>query len=468
MSWLKTKLSDWRGRSRYREVLRVGLPLLLSSAAVTVMEFTDRAFLSNYSLAAISAATPAGLAALVPMVLLSGVSGFAGVFIAQYVGAGMPRRIGGVLWQAIYFSILAGLLTAALAGLAEPIFAWSGHAPEVQHLEVVYFRILSIGAGLHILGVGLSAFFTGRGVTRPVLAVNLVGMLFNVPLDYALIYGAWGFPEMGIAGAGYATVSSWGLILILYALLIFTPAHERVYGLLRALRPDVMLFRRLLRFGVPAGLQSTVDLLGFLFFLFVVGRIGTAELAATNIVININALAFMPAYGFSIGVSTLVGQALGRGTPDQARAAVWSAVHLMLVYTALVDLVYIVWPERLIGIFIPEGADQADYAAVIAVSTVLLRIVSLYVFMDALYMIFAGALRGAGDTRFVMWSLAAASLTVMVLPVYILVERLHLGIIAAWLCVLLFIAVLCAICAWRYAGGKWQHMRLLEREPPLT
>ena len=468
MTALATRIAEWRSRCRYREVLRVGLPLMLSHAVVTVMEFTDRIFLSNYSLAAISAATPAGIMALVPIVLLSGISGFAGVFIAQYVGAGTPRHIGGVLWQAIYFSMLAGLLTAALAGLAEPIFSWSGHAPEVQRLEIVYFRILSLGAGMHIIGIGLAAFFTGRGITGPVLAVNAAGMLFNVPLDYALIYGVWGFPELGIAGAAYATVASWGLILLLYAMLVFTPANDRAFRVLRGLRPDVALFRRLLRFGVPAGLQATVDILGFLFFIFIIGRIGTAELAATNIVININALAFMPVYGFSLGVSTLVGQAMGRARPDHARAAIWSAVHLMLIYTLLIDVLYIAWPEQLIALYVPSGREHTDFSAVISISTILLRIVSMYVFMDALYMIFAGALRGAGDTHFVMWSLAAAVVAAFVLPVYILIERLHFGIVAAWLCVLVFIAVLCAICLWRYVSGRWQSMRLLEQEPPLT
>ncbi len=466
LTFAHSKFAAWRGRSRYREVLRVGLPLMLSHAVVTLMEFTDRAFLSNYSLNAISAATPAGIAALVPIVLLSGISGFAGVFIAQYIGAGTPQRIGGVLWQAIYFALLSGLMTVALAGLAEPIFAWGGHAPTVQRLEIIYFRILCLGAGLHILGIGLSAFFTGRGSTGPVLAVNAAGLLFNVPLDYALIYGAWGFPELGIAGAACATVASWGVMLILYAVLIFTPANARAFHLLQNLRPDAALLRRLLRFGVPAGLQGTVDILGFLFFIFIVGRIGTAELAATNIVININALAFMPVFGFSLGVSTLVGQAIGRGAPDQARAAVWSAVHLMLLYTLAVDILYIGWPQRLIALYVPEAHALTDFAAVIAISTVLLRIVSVYVFMDALYMIFTGALRGAGDTHFVMWSLGSAVVLVFVLPVYILVERLHIGIVGAWLCLLLFIAVLCTICAARYAGGRWEKIRLLERQPP--
>jgi MATE family multidrug resistance protein len=462
LSGLQNRLSAWRSRSRYRDVLRVGLPLLLSNAAVTVMEFTDRAFLSNYSLEAISAVTPAGVVALIPILLLSGVSGFAGVFIAQYVGAGAERSIGAMLWQMIYFSLISTLVTVGISGLAEPIFDWSGHAPEVRELEIVYFRILCQGAGLHIVATGLSAFFTGRGFTAPVLWVSLAGLLFNVPLDYALIFGKWGLPELGMAGAAYATVAAWGLMAILYALLIFTPANDRAFGVLRSLRPDMLLLRRLLRFGVPAGLQSTVDILGFLFFIFIVGRIGTADLAASNIVININALAFMPVYGFSLGVSTLVGQALGKRNPADGDAAVWSAVHLMLLYTLLVDLIYILWPEWIIGLFIPQGSGDGHYGRVAELSVLLLRIVSIYIFMDALYMTFAAALRGAGDTRFVMWSIGAASLALIVTPVYILVEHLHHGVIAAWICVLIFVTALCIICGWRYMQGAWRRIGLYD------
>jgi MATE family multidrug resistance protein len=358
--------------------------------------------------------------------------------------------------------LISTLVTVGISGLAEPIFDWSGHAPEVRELEIVYFRILCQGAGLHIVATGLSAFFTGRGFTAPVLWVSLAGLLFNVPLDYALIFGKWGLPELGMAGAAYATVAAWGLMAILYALLIFTPANDRAFGVLRSLRPDMLLLRRLLRFGVPAGLQSTVDILGFLFFIFIVGRIGTADLAASNIVININALAFMPVYGFSLGVSTLVGQALGKRNPADGDAAVWSAVHLMLLYTLLVDLIYILWPEWIIGLFIPQGSGDGHYGRVAELSVLLLRIVSIYIFMDALYMTFAAALRGAGDTRFVMWSIGAASLALIVTPVYILVEHLHHGVIAAWICVLIFVTALCIICGWRYRQGAWRRIGLLD------
>ncbi len=436
----------------------------MSTAAVTVMEFTDRIFLSNYSLDAISAVTPSGIVVFLLLAFFSGVATYGSVFIAQYTGAGTDHQVGVALWQAIYFALGAGIVLIGLSLLAVPIFKVGGHPPEIQRLEAIYFKIMCMGAVLHVLNAGLASFFTGRGETRPVMLINTAGMLFNIPLDYALINGLWGFPELGISGAALATVASWGLILILFALFIFTKANEKRYHVRQANAFNREIFSRLMIFGIPGAFQFCVDVFAFMFFIFMVGRIGKMELAASNIVMSINSLAFMSAMGFSQGVSTLVGQALGRGAPLQAKKAVWRAIHLLMFYTLLVDLLYLFAPEWIISFFIPSGPSDQIYASVVETSCHLLRIVAIYIFMDALYMTFAGALRGAGDTHFIMWSIGVASLVVLILPVFIGIEYLQMGIFHAWSCIILFIASMFFLTAWRYRQGKWQKMLVVERE----
>lgn len=451
-------------KNRYNDVIRVCLPLVMSMAAVTVMEFTDRVFLSNYSLDAISAATPAGIVAFLFILFFSGVAGYGTVFIAQYAGAGAHNRIGSALWQIIYFSLASGIVLVGISFLAVPIFKLGGHAPEVQRLESIYFRILCQGAVLNVAGAGLASFYTGRGLTRPVMVITAAGMIVNIPLDYALINGVWGFPELGITGAAIATVAAWGLILCCYGVLIFTKANDRQYRVWSARSFNRDLFSRLLKYGLPGALQFCLDVFAFMFFIFMVGRIGTNELAATNIVIAINALAFMPAMGFSQGVSSLVGQALGSRHPQRARSVVWSAIHLLLIYIFVLDIFYILAPQYLISFFIPSGQADPVYALITDTGANLLRIVALYVFLDALYMIFVGALRGAGDTRFIMWAIGTASLVVMVLPVYIGITYFQMGIYYAWICTTLFITALFTISSLRYRQGKWEKMLVVEKE----
>ena len=155
----------------YRDVLRVSMPLVISMTTTVVMTFTDRVFLANYSLDAIAAALPAGIIAYVFLVFFADTAGYANVIIAQYTGAGALERVGSALWQAIYFAIIAGLIMVGLSFGAGPLFRWVGHSAEVQQLEVIYFRVLCLGSGIHIIGMSFSSFFTGRGVTRTVMII---------------------------------------------------------------------------------------------------------------------------------------------------------------------------------------------------------------------------------------------------------------------------------------------------------
>ncbi|MDR9501437.1 MAG: MATE family efflux transporter [Desulfurivibrionaceae bacterium] len=460
----KNKKARWPATYPYGEVTRVCLPLVMAMGATMVMEFTDRVFLANYSVAAISAALPAGIAAFLCMAFLGGVGGYISVFIAQYNGAGRHERIGTALWQGLYFTLLAGLILVAISiYVAAPLFALAGHSEEVRILEELYFNILCRGAILHVASHTLSGFFTGRGMTRPVMVSNMVGMAVNIPLDYALINGKWGLPEMGISGAALATVVSWGVIVLILALAIFRRENERRFAVFSGRAFDKVIFGRLLRFGIPGAMQFSLDIFAFTFFILMVGRIGTVELAATNIVLSINSLAFMPAMGFSYGVSSLVGHALGQGRPDLARLTTWSAVHIISGFIILVDLFFIFAPLPVIALFIPSNTAQADYARIIPLAVSLLQIVAAYILLDALYMTFSGVLKGAGDTRFIMWSVGTASLFAMLLPLYAGIEIFEWGIYFAWYCVLFYIALLFGLSAFRYRQGKWQKMLVTEK-----
>ena len=457
-------LRTWKNKQRYREVGTVCLPLVIGMSAITVMEFTDRIFLANYSLEAISAATPAGISAFLFMAFLGGVGSYCGVFIAQYCGSGRPEKIGGVLWQGMYFTALSGIILFLISILVtEPLFRLVNHSPPVRVLEQEYFNILCKGAVLHVALQTLSSFFTGRGLTRPVAFTSIVGMLINIPLDYALIFGAWGFPELGIAGAGIATVTSTGITVLILAGLIFRKKHIHRFNLYSAMRFDPHLFLRILRFGIPGAMQFSLDILAFTIFILLVGRIGTVELAATNIVLSINAIAFMPSMGVSQGVGILVGQSLGAGKPEQGSAATWSAVHLLLGYILLVDFLFIAVPELALSLFIPGNSPDASYYEVVAIGRNLMRIVACYLFFDALYMVFSGVLRGAGDTRFLMLSVAFCSLFCLILPLLIGIEMFGRGVYYSWACVLFFIFCLFSASSFRFSTGKWRTMLVIER-----
>ena len=451
--------------SRHREVLRVCLPLVISLSATTVMEFTDRVFLANYSLDAISAALPAGITSYLFIAFFGGVGGYAGIFIAQYTGRGNPKKIGIVLWQGIYFTLASGLILWLLAVFAtKPIFSLAGHPESVRQLEEIYFSILCKGSVLHVAMVTLATFFTGRGLTRPVMVITFLGVFSNIPLDYALIFGRWGLPQLGIEGAALATVVAWGINVIFLVGLIFTKKNDHRFGVFSSFRFDRDIFVRLMRFGIPGSLQFTMDILAFTLFILLVGRIGKAELAATNIVLSINALAFMPSMGVSQGMSVLVGQALGQKKPNLAAYYVRSGCQLLISYILVIDLIFIFAPGFVLAPFMASEQGIASQQLVFGYGKALLKIVSAYLFFDALYMVFSGALRGAGDTRFMMFAIGIVSPICLVLPVYFGIEYFQITITTAWLWVLLFITVLFSISSLRYRRGAWKKMLVIEDE----
>ena len=448
-------------KTPYKEITSVSLPLVLSMAATTVMEFTDRVFLANYSIDAIAAAMPAGIAAFLVLTFFTGVTAYLNVFIAQYTGAGTLHRIGPCVWQGIYFSILAALILVGLSLLAGPIFDLAGHPPQVQELERAYFRILCMGGGLNVLGSGLACFFTGRGKTRPVMVVSIVGMVGNIPLDYALING-WGiFPEMGIRGAGLATVCSWGLIAVLYIILIFNPGNERNYGVRSRRAFDRVLLWQILKKGVPAALQFTMDVLAFTFFIFFIGRLGKIELAISNIAFSIQSIAFMPAIGFSMGLSTLVGQSLGANNVNAALRFTKQTVCILLAYTLLLDLLFLCFPHALLDIFLAAENGGPAYGELVDRGVVIIRIMALFISFDAMYFTFVGVLKGAGDTRFIMGSIAGATVGVMVLPMTVIVEFTDWGLYACWLNLTAYVISLFGVTLWRFRQGHWKGIRVI-------
>lgn len=447
--------------NRYRDVLRVSLPLVISMTTTLVMTFTDRVFLASYSIDAIAAALPAGITAFVFLSFFADTAGYSNVIIAQYTGAGALPRVSRALWQAIYFALIAWLIMIGISFVGGPLFRLIGHPAEVQELEVIYFRVLCLGSGIHIVGMSFSSFFTGRGVTRPVMIIYIIAMFLNVPLDYALINGIWIFPELGILGAAIATVFSWTTATVLLGIFVFTRENNQVFKVFKNRNFDADLFRRLLRYGVPSSLQFSLDLFAFLFFVIMVGRIGKIELVVTSIAISLDSVSFRPLMGFVLGTSTLVGQALGRNRPDEAVAAARATMVIVASYISVLVLLYVFLPQPLLELFRPRDFSPEDFAAIKGIGVVVLRFVAAYLLFDGLYMISAAVLKGAGDTKFIMWSIGLLSFFGMVMPLYIGIEVFGMGLYYAWGCTVFFICQVAALTFWRFSQGKWKDMRVI-------
>jgi MATE family multidrug resistance protein len=458
-------MERWSKKNGYRHVLAISLPLVASMGSLTLMQFTDRMFLANYSADAIAAALPAGIASFTAVAFFMGVANYVNSFVAQYMGACAFRRIGASLWQGIYFSLMASCVLALFYFVSEPLFDLVGHSPHIRRLEVVYFNILTLGAGLVVLASAMACFYTGRGLTRTVMVVHAIGAAVNIPLDYCLINGVGFFPELGIVGAALATVTASATIVGILSVIIFSPANRSKYDTWKGRAFDRELFGKLMHYGLPSGIQFFLEIFGITFFIQMVGRLGDLELAASNIVLSIETLSFLPMVGFHVGTATMVGQAIGSGRPEDGTYATISALHITMAYMILVAVIFVVTPKPLLNLFKTQHLTMAQYAEIMNLGVILMRFVAVFCFFDALNLVFSGAIKGAGDTRFIMWTIGALSLGAMITPMYVAVEVFQAGLYAAWTLATFYICALGIAFMMRYLQGKWKSMRVIEFQP---
>jgi MATE family multidrug resistance protein len=451
----------WRGPGGGRDVLALAYPLILSHITFTAQVFLDRLFLTWYSVEAVAGAVTGLFATWALVGLFLGTGEYLTAFIAQYLGARRPWRVGPAVWQGIYVSIAAGLALAVLQPLGPRLFALAGHEAAVQAHEVTYSRILMTGGLPIVLMATMSTFFTGRGRTKVVFLVNTLVTAADVVLNYLWIFGHAGFPRAGVAGAALSTVLTQAAGAAVYLALIFRPSHRRDYGTASGWRFEWPLFARLLRFGLPTGLQYSVEILAFALFMMIVGRIGTAELAASSLAFNLNMIVFFPMLGLGIAVSALVARYLGAEQPAAAERAVFSAFGISLAYMALCGFAYFAFPRAMLAPY-AAGADPAAFAPVEDMAVVLLRFVAVYSIFDMMNVMFAAGLRGAGDTRYPMMLTFTLAFSAMLVPAWIACAWLGLGVYAAWAAASAYVVLLGLLELRRFRLGRWRSLRIVE------
>lgn len=451
----------WSEPSGGREILQLAFPMVISSLSWTLLSFIDRIFLFHWSETALAAVFPASLFWWTTISIAIGTCMYVQTFVSQYSGSGHPEKIGPIVWQGNWVAMLISPLMLVLIPLAPMIFRLAGHSPEITAGEITYFSYLSIGTPALLVSHSLSSFFSGRGQTWIVMLVDAGAAILNIVLDYWWIFGGLGLAPGGIAGAALATVVAFYAKLLVYCWLFLRPSYRRQFGT-GDWRLRLPLLQRLLSYGGPGGVQFLLEAGGFTAFVFLVGRLGQKELAATNLAFNISSFAFMPVFGFGAAVSILVGQRLGANQVSLASRAVWNSLAITLIYMVLISLGYVLFPEWfLLGIDSKDPASNRLEVKQLAI--ILLRYVAAYNVFDALNMIFVSAIKGAGDTQFVMAvSLLMGGLLAVV--TWVGIQVLGFGLHGCWIWVTIWICLLGLIYWARFVQGIWKTKRVIEPE----
>ena len=379
-----------------RALLRLGLPLVGSQVAQMAMGLTDTVFLGWYDVEALAGEVLGNT--LFFILFLTG-SGF-GWAVAPMVSEAEAR---GDKTQARRATRMSLLLTTLFAALVMPVMIWAeplliaiGQDPGVAHLAGLYLKIAGWGMFPALAVVAFRSYLSALERTDIVFWVTMVAVALNVLLDWLLIFGNWGLPELGVKGAAMATlgVNLASALLIGWIIYRRFPQHTLFS---RVWRADWDVFFRVFRLGLPIGLTTLSEVGLFSAAAIMMGWIGTVPLAAHGIVLQITAMSFMIHLGLSQAATVRAGQALGRDDPRAIRDGALTGLTLSAVTVALTIALFVLAPKTLIGAFLDPQAT--DSAAVIAYGVPLLMAAAAFQVVDAAQVMVLGVLRGMQDTR---------------------------------------------------------------------
>lgn len=449
-----------------KEVFQIALPLMISTGMFSLVLFVDRTLLLRYDGASMSAAMAGGNLFWVLVCLPVGIASMTGAIIGQYIGNGQEHRIGRFLWQSVWLSIAFAPVFAIVAAIAPWLFEVTGQPAELVSLESTYLRILMIGAVGNVLETALSGFFAGTERTAVIMWVSIASALINLVLDWALIFGmtvpGLGFeiPPMGIAGAAIASVIAFWFKAIVYAFLLIRPTYQARYGLISGLGFDAKMLRNLFYFGFPTGLMYLNEAAAFTMMVLRIGSYGDIPLRATTMAFNFNMVAFIPLVGVSIAASVLVGRHLTESGPARATRSVCAALVIGLIYSIVWLTAYVAFPDTLMSLYEGQSKEEGSVEA-IRLGSGLLKYVALYVVLDSVQLIIAGALRGAGDTWFVLVGGLSASAVALAIGFTWQPDPSGDGLNWWWTIIATWIWLLAVTMGLRFLGGKWKSMRMV-------
>lgn len=445
---------------RLKRILLIAFPMMISQASESVMLFVGRLFLSRVSKVHLAAAMGGGVTNFMLTSFFAGVVGYIGAIVAQYYGSGQRERCVNAGFQAVYLSLMAYPVILAFLPFTHLFFQMFGLEAEQVGLASVYLRTLLFGSVMLVMRHGLTGFFAGIGKTRIVMVANLTAMIVNVPTSYLFIFGAFGFPALGMQGAAIGTICGNFSCLLILGISFYRKARSKEFRGSRQWVFDAGIVKKLLRFGGPAGAESFLNVGAFNLFVQLMHSYGPNVAAAVTISFNWDLVAFIPMLGLGIATTAIIAQDIGAGDHDEARRSAFLILKIAFIYSGAMMVLFLAAARPLVLVFSSGFAEGSGEVYTLAV--IVLRLASLYTVADAVQLIFAGALRGAGDTAWIMrfsviahWILAAVA--------FVLVRFAKVSPVFVWCVFILMVIVLGVSYFLRFRGGKWRNIRLIDR-----
>ncbi len=438
-------------KNYYKKILRVALPAIAGLSSQMVVSLVDTAMVgrldeATYALAAM------GIGVLATWALISFFSSLATgihVIVARKYGQADYISCGITLNNSILIALVIGIIVAAVGVFfANPIAHLFAADPIVGDYASDYIFYRFLGIPFFLISVSYRGFFFGISKTKIFMISGVVTNLLNIIFNYMLIYGEFGFPRMGLAGAGLGSTFATVFDPMFYLFIILLPSYRKRFQNFKNLKIDKNIISAIFKISLPVSFQNVFILIGFLSFIAIIGLIGTVEQAATQAIISTLFISFLPCFGFGIAVQTLVGNNLGAGKYNLAKIYGFETAKVATVYTATLGIIFILIPQYVLLIV-------TNNQSIIEMAKPALRIAGFTQLFYGVGIVLANGLQAAGRTMYVMKGEVIANLLIFVPLSYFLGVYLGLGFTWAWVALPVYIIAYTTMMYIKFNSGNW-------------
>lgn len=458
-----------------KRIWELAWPAILANISGTLVNLVDMMMVGQLGSLAIASVGLGGQFSWFMMPLMFAVSTGTLALVARFVGARDIETAEKTLEQSLYLAFLMSI-PVLLVGVffGDDALRIMGASEEVVRLGYSYIKVFFLFYPVNFLGFTAYAALRGAGDSKTPMKLSILTNVLNVFLNYLLIFGKFGFPRLEVVGAALASGISLTVAFIT-GLYLFLDGRL-VLRLPLTFRPDFETIERILRIGIPATIERALFSFYNFIYISIVTRFGTVALAAHQVGLRVESIAYMPAFGFNVASSALVGQSLGEGSPDKAERVVYESLKMVSAFMAVMAVVLIVFPRYLVMPFITRS--DPNYAEVMRLAAIYLIIVGISEIPLGWVFVLSGGLRGAGDTKSPMYVTAVSKLLFRIVPSYLLGFGFAipsfsfgpisfqgftfggLGVVAAWFAMTFETFTSAAMFWWLFKRGRWRYIKV--------
>ncbi|OGO78727.1 MAG: hypothetical protein A2Y23_08605 [Clostridiales bacterium GWB2_37_7] len=451
--------------------MKLAMPAIMEMTMQTLLGFADMAMVGSLGAVAIAAVGLGDAPIMTLMGVFAALSTGTTALVARHIGAKENEKATETARQSLIIGVLAGMMVSSLVWVfASQIIAFMGAQAEAAPYAIQYIKYTGAAMVFLIISVVMGGVLRGCGDTKtPMYAngfaniLNIIGNLLliyssashviNIPFtDYAITLFLPG-AGMGVGGAALSTALSRFIASMITLYVLFSGKAPIKFTFRDKYKINKDIIKRILNIGTPAALEQLSMRVGQMLYGRKVAMLGTVMYASHRIALTAESVSFMPGFGFALAATTLVGQYLGAKKPEMSEKSGYEANKLALVFMSAIGLVFFFIPELFIRIFTrdPEIVTNASVS---------LKLVAIAQPFLAAVMVFSGALRGAGDTRYVMMNTLIGVWGIRLLGTYILIDLFNLGLLGAWIGMVADLFVRGTLNFLRFKGGKWKYIRI--------